>query len=516
MASSSRGGGASAMTKPATDVRAVSIEYRQATKKDIRRVKVLAQRVGRLFYDDAQILLLDQLCTVEIIPAEVLASRLGRTIKELGGMLNKLLEDRLVTLYRRTEIPNPDNPHARAINKSYYYLSYPHFLKVIRWRMMSLNKQIQDQGSRNLENKGFICPRCGKTYDSLDVANLYDPFTNELCCDVPGCGTALKHDETREEARKGQEKGRKFNEQCSSILRLLASLEGALLPHFDPEEYIVANLPLETWKNPKLDCFDLPLTDGTGKGTGASGKSSSSKYGLTDAQLASRPLPGIASSSTGGVSVRLVGNDPAEEAAARIKKEQEAAKFREQNQLPEWHLMSTVSGEATSLGMKEDARKARDAQFGGLDGDKKGKGRADGDGLGEDGEEDYYAEYAKLQDEDPIPGAGETFDEDNLEFEDITDDEVSTAAKSAPVKRQRDDEDDFEEGGVLGRARTAQSDHGPRGGTMKKARTEEVIVISDDEDGAVQSNGNAAKRKDDEPGQGAGGFDEELDFEEVE
>ncbi|CAD6884259.1 unnamed protein product [Tilletia controversa] len=500
-------------SRPAAEMRTVPVEFRAATKKDIRRVKVLVQRIGRLFYDDPQIILLDQLCTVEIIPAEVLAGRMGRSIKEVGSMLNTLLEHRLVSTHRRTEIRDPTNPHARAVNRSYYYLSFPHFLKVIRWRMMSLNKQIQDQGSRNLENKGFICPRCGKTYDSLDVANLYDPFSNELCCDVPGCGTALKHDENREEARKGQEKGRKFNEQCSSILRLLASLEGVLLPHFDPEEYILANMDAETWKHPKLDCFDLPENEGTDdkKTAGPSNKASSSKHGLTDAQIASRPLPGAASSSSagGGVSVRLVGNDPAEEAAVRKAKEQEAANYREQNQLPEWHLMSTVSGEATSLGMKEDARRAKDAQFGGgVDGDRKGKGRADGDGVGEDGEDDYYAQYAQLQDEDPVPGAGGLVDEDNLEFEDITDDEPATPAKSnAAAKRRRDDDGDDHDDGVA-----ARTDHdGQRGGTnKKKARTEDVIVISDDEGGPMKKQNGGA-------GGGGGGFGEEdLDFEEVE
>ncbi|KAK0527988.1 hypothetical protein OC842_004688 [Tilletia horrida] len=512
MASSSRNGpgaaGPSSVLGGGPGPRTVGIDYRQATKKDIRRVKLLAQRVGRLFYDDAQIILLDQLCTVEIIPAEVLAGRLGRTIKEVGVMLNKLLEDRLVSLHRRTEIRDPTNPHARPINKSYYFLSYPRFLKVIRWRMMSLNKQIQDQGSRNLENKGFICPRCGKTYDSLDVANLYDPFTNELCCDVPGCGTPLKHDENREEARKGQEKGRKFNEQCASILRLLASLEGVLMPHFDPEEYIVANLPLETWKKSNLDAFDLsgiPEQEGSNSKTVGSSKA---KDGLTDAQIASRPLSNLPAAATGGVSVRLVGSDPAEEAAARKAREEQAARLREQNQLPEWHLMSTISGEATSLGLKEDARRAKDASFHTGAAGAKGKGRADGEEGEEEGEDDYYAQYAQLQEQGPTEGG---FDEE-LEFEDVVDDVQPSSPPRPAGKRGRDDDGDEGDG----RKRAGAADGA--GQTAKKAR-QEAIVISDDED--VNDGAAYGKKANGKSGGNGGGgkeaFNEDdLDFEEIE
>ncbi|KAK0547606.1 hypothetical protein OC846_004800 [Tilletia horrida] len=527
----------------------VGIEYRPATKKDIRRVKVLAQRVGRLFYDDPQILLLDQLCTVEIIPAEVLASRVGRTIKEIGAMLLRLLEDRLVAIHRRTEIRDPSNPHARPVNKSYYYISYPRFLKVIRWRMMSLNKQIQEAGSRNLENKGFICPRCGKTYDSLDVANLYDPFTNELCCDVPGCGSALKHDENREEARKGQEKGSKFMEQCSGILRILASLEGVLMPHFDPEEYITANLPLETWKKANMDSFDIgDLPESSTKMGSQAGPSSSrtgsllissGKNGLSDARIASRPLSNVPSESTGGISVRLVGNDPAEEAAAQRARELQARKEREQNQLPEWHLASTISGEQTSLGLKEGARRAKDAAeaggqgHGGANGKGKGKGGEDGD------EDDYYAQYAQLQDEGRASGGGQTLDEDDLEFEDVTgDDDIggSAAAASTARKRERDSEMELEYAGTKGRAKG--NGDGTDHSTAKKQRIHsassgpqsDAIVISDDEEyDGVPASAHANTKKGVKPGSGttsnghrapppppAAADEEDFDFEEIE
>ncbi|KAL9939411.1 hypothetical protein V8E36_001228 [Tilletia maclaganii] len=496
MASRAAAAGPSTASAPGSDPRGTGINYRTATKKDIRRVKLLAQRVARLFYDDPQIIILDQLCTVEIIPAEVLAGRLGRSIKEVGSMLNKLLEDRLISVHRRTEMRDNAsvNPHARPINKSYYYLSYPRFLKVIRWRMMSLNKQIQYQGSRNLENKGFICPRCGKTYDSLDVANLYDPFTNELCCDVPGCGSPLKHDEDREEARKGQEKGRKFNEQCASILRVLASLEGVLMPHFDPEEYIVANLALETWKTPTLEAFDLsgiPDRPESKTAGGPSKTSSTSRNGLTDAQIASKPLAGLTAASTAGVSVRLVGIDPAEEAAAKKAREEEAARLREQNQLPEWHLMSTISGESTSLGLKEGARRAKDASF--LGNDAKGKNRADGSSFDEDGEDDYYAQYAKLQGDDPAPATAGLVDEEDLEFEDVTEEDPPPPRAG---KRARDEDD----------AVLQVRDRPSKNGQATKKTKIEPIVISDDE-GDVSRYGAARASKP--------ASEDDMDFEEI-
>ena len=51
-----------------------------------------------------------------------------------------------------------------------------------------------------------------------------------------------------------------------------------------------------------------------------------------------------------------------DEATQRAERDREAAAKRMQNILPAWHLKSTISGDLTALGIKENARAEEDAK----------------------------------------------------------------------------------------------------------------------------------------------------------
>ncbi len=51
-----------------------------------------------------------------------------------------------------------------------------------------------------------------------------------------------------------------------------------------------------------------------------------------------------------------------DEATQRAERDKEAAAKRMQNILPAWHLKSTISGDLTALGIKENARAEEDAK----------------------------------------------------------------------------------------------------------------------------------------------------------
>lgn len=78
-------------------------------------------------------------------------------------------------------------------------------------------------------------------------------------------------------------------------------------------------------------------------------------------------------------------------AAALRAAQEEADRQRKENAIPEWLGKSTVSGQETSLGIKE--RKAREAQ---ADRARGGTGAATEQQEDAD-EEDYYAQYAQMQ-----------------------------------------------------------------------------------------------------------------------
>lgn len=65
-------------------------------------------------------------------------------------------------------------------------------------------------------------------------------------------------------------------------------------------------------------------------------------------------LPGSGSS---GVRIEMSSNDPKALAEKKRKEEEEKEKMRKQNVLASWHTESTVSGELTALGRKEEERR---------------------------------------------------------------------------------------------------------------------------------------------------------------
>lgn len=81
-----------------------------------------------------------------------------------------------------------------------------------------------------IDEKGYLCPRCSKTYTSLDVGTLMDLSTGLLICETLGCGTELVDNEDKEEIRLGKDRVRRFNTQCEKIRFGLRDLEGIKLP----------------------------------------------------------------------------------------------------------------------------------------------------------------------------------------------------------------------------------------------------------------------------------------------
>ena len=57
-----------------------------------------------------------------------------------------------------------------------------------------------------------------------------------------------------------------------------------------------------------------------------------------------------------GDTIGIVLSGDKDEEAARAERDREAAAKRQQNALPKWHLQSTISGDLTALGIKENAR----------------------------------------------------------------------------------------------------------------------------------------------------------------
>lgn len=329
-------------------------DVRLATTAELATIRRLAQVVARVFYDDRHIVLVDQLIGITVLPADVLAHRLGIQVKELAAMASKLVEDKLLCNFRRNEIK--DNIASRTFQRTYYYLDYKLFLDVTKWRMMTIRKQIDMRLRNELDNKGYVCPRCKKSFSTLEVAHLLDMFRNIFVCDTPGCNTELVDNEEADDVKRSKDSLMRFNEQLSNILNGLRASEGIALPPLDIASWLTKHAASQPWY-----------------------ASQSDDQGLATAS--STLVNGVPA-----LQVDLSSNDPAAEAARRLAKQKSEDEQRKQNALPAWHLASTVSGEQTSLGRRQERLHTSSGTY--VE-DKKEDDDADDD--------DYYAQYASLQ-----------------------------------------------------------------------------------------------------------------------
>lgn len=281
----------------------------------------------------------------------MLARRLGLQARDAAALAAKLVEDRVVCMYvvRRTGRRLPQLPDQRdqgragraprvvrmsgvrsrgspVCRRSYYYLDYKQFLDVVKWRMMAMRRHIDTRLRRGLDNKGYLCPRCRKSFSALEVSHLLDFSRNVFVCDVPGCGTELIDNEEAEDVRQSKDTLTRFNEQLSVVQQALRGIEGVALPPLDVRAWLAKHAADQPWAT------ELPKEEQGAK--------------------PAAPQPPAAPEARLRVEVAGVEAGAELESAARSREEEQRA----QNILPAWHVASTVSGEATGLANGEGAQ----------------------------------------------------------------------------------------------------------------------------------------------------------------
>lgn len=298
-----------------------------ATPTQMAEIRRLVQIIGRLFYEDGHILLLDQLVSIAVIPSDVLARRIGLQARDLGSLAAKLVEDRIVSVYRTQE--SRDGPFQRSVVRTYYYLDYKQFLDVTKWRIMAMRRHIDTKLRKGLDNKGYVCPRCRRSYSALEVAHLLDVVRNLFVCEVPGCGTELVDNEDADDVRKSKDTLTRFNEQLHVVQQSLRSVEGVALPPMDIHDWLAKNSAAPPWQ------YEAPRDD----------------MALAPGAMPP-PAPKVPS-----LKVEISGHSATDTQREQQQRAEEEERQRAQNTLPTWHLASTISGERTGLGHAEAQRR---------------------------------------------------------------------------------------------------------------------------------------------------------------
>ncbi|KAI7964514.1 hypothetical protein MJO29_002612 [Puccinia striiformis f. sp. tritici] len=282
-------------------------------------LRLLLQYVARSFYEVRHILLFDQLIRKEAMKDEELSARLGIGAKDLAKAANQLVRDQLVSTYMRAEL----KPGAyKATQRTYYYIDYKHCVDVIKWRMWKMSKVLDDKQRNVIDGQGYVCPRCKKTYSTLDISGLSMTATSFLC---EICGTPLNDNENDIEVQKNKDRMQRLNSQTMTIKKNLQKADQIVIPTFDIAKWVAINVPLEN---------AVDSADGLAVATGGA------KEAAVTVQLAQE----------GDL-----------EAKKRLQ-EKEAEAKRQANALPVWIAQSTVSGEMTRAGMKDGSTMSHEHQ----------------------------------------------------------------------------------------------------------------------------------------------------------
>ncbi|KAI0249553.1 TFIIE alpha subunit-domain-containing protein [Lactifluus subvellereus] len=316
------------------------------TEESKAALYLLVQHVTRAFYDPRYIVVMDQLARHQVLKDDDLAGRVGLQVKELNKLMATLEKDGLIQAHRQNELKEGAQ---RSVGRQYFYVDYKRFCNVVKWRVAEMHRVI-DVGLRNqLDNKGYICPRCDRSYTPLDADKIADYERGIFICE--DCGTELVDNENAENVRGSQDRMQRFNYQMRFIREGLRKSEEMVMPHFDISQYIT--------KHFALDAAAQKAAGEPGHGLKVAGSTGERRQ-------------------EDGIGIVLT-TDKDEETVRRERDEEAAAK-RQQNVMPAWHLKSTISGDLTALGIKENAQSAAAAAAqavnpGNLDESLKGLGR---------------------------------------------------------------------------------------------------------------------------------------------
>ncbi|KAK7750219.1 hypothetical protein SLS62_007849 [Diatrype stigma] len=281
--------------------------------------QTLVRSVVRAFYDDAKtfdrrhILVVDALVIHSALRDDDMSYLMNMNLKDLHKICGRLREDRFIQVHVRPELREGQQ---RPTNRTYYYIDYRQAIDAIKWRVYTIDKEIQSKASQTTENKLYFCPRCKAEYSELEVIDAV--FTQQSGFLCHRCNNPLIQDPNR--LAGGHEESTKLNNQLKFITDLLPQLDSVHIP--DNTFEVAHSIARPVVRDAQNQVAQSVVVESIAKPTAVKGMANtgpkSIAISITDAE----------------------GPSEAEKEAERLRKEKKA----QENALPEWHVKSTVTG----------------------------------------------------------------------------------------------------------------------------------------------------------------------------
>lgn len=304
----------------------------------------------------------------------------------------------------------------RPIHRDWYFINFHLTIDAIKFRLFHLTQKVKDQFKPSEEKKDYFCPRCKSEWTQMEVLSNVSLSGGDFLCQK--CDGVLERHETTHEDRAGHERLSKLMSQVDPLLSQLKEIDQNTIPQNDFEEAEALRVPIQRDESLNPSRRLEPV-----KKEALGAKS------------------GIKTESGPAVEVSLVEADAAERDRIEALRKQE-----QQNQLPEWHIRSTVTGDRTALGLKEQARQQGLSGFGASlkveDADSESsKKKVDTEGADKEMMDAYFAQlqaeqererlrpHSSSEDEGEDEEEDEEEDGDDDDFEDVV---PSTAGATGP------------------------------------------------------------------------------------
>lgn len=179
------------------------------------------------------------------------------------------------------------------------------------------------------ERKDYYCLRCKAQYTTLEVLDSVGPM-GFIC---HRCGANLEERDDRNAGTStGHEKQSKLASQLERLLKLLQQIDTQDIPNNDFEAAFAVAVPVQRNELVNPTRTTEPIKSGRGPPTAVKGINANAIVPLE-------------------VSLTTSSEKTIAEQAAEARSKAEVAA---QNSLPVWHTKSTITGESTALGLKQE------------------------------------------------------------------------------------------------------------------------------------------------------------------